>query len=111
MSTARLCETFSALSDTTRLTILSQLLEGPANVGELSRPFSISPPAISRHLKVLESAGLIQRVRNRQQWICSIRPEGFVEASRWIEQYRQSWSQQFDALDRQLQARELDNDE
>ena len=110
MTTTALSQTFAALGDVTRLAILVRLLDGPASVGELSRPFSISAPAISRHLKILETAGLIQRVHDRQHWICSIRREGFEEASAWIEQYRQSWDQQFDALDRQLKEREADNE-
>ncbi|MEM7127762.1 MAG: metalloregulator ArsR/SmtB family transcription factor [Chloroflexota bacterium] len=105
MSANTLPQTFAALGDSTRLAILERLLQGPANVGELNRPFSISPPAISRHLKILENAGLIERVRNQQQWICSIRSEGFEDASVWIEQYRQMWNQQFDALDEQLKQR------
>jgi DNA-binding transcriptional ArsR family regulator len=110
MTTTTLSQTFTALGDVTRMAILARLLEGPASVGELSRPFSISAPAISRHLKILETAGLIQRVRDHQHWICSIRREGFEEASTWIEQYRQSWDQQFDVLDRRLKEREADNE-
>jgi DNA-binding transcriptional ArsR family regulator len=110
MTATTLSQTFTALGDVTRLAILARLLEGPATVGELSRPFSISAPAISRHLKILEVAGLIQRVRDQQHWICSIRRDGFEEASAWIEQYRQSWDQQFDALDHQLKAREADHE-
>jgi DNA-binding transcriptional ArsR family regulator len=110
MTTTTLSQTFTALGDVTRMEIFVRLLDGPASVGELSRPFSISAPAISRHLKILETAGLIQRVHDRQHWICSLRREGFEEASAWIEQYRQSWDQQFDALDRQLKEREADNE-
>ena len=110
MSTEALSQKFAAMGDSTRLAILTRLLEGPANVGELRRPFAISAPAISRHLKILESAGLIQRVRDRQQWICSIRSEGFEEASTWIEQYRQYWNDQFDVLDRQLKDRGSSNE-
>ena len=108
MATNTLSQTFAALGDSTRLAILDRLIEGPASVGELSRPFSISAPAISRHLKILETAGLIQRVRERQHWMCSIRSEGFAEASLWIEQYRRYWNHQFDTLDRQLKKRGAD---
>lgn len=111
MTIATLSQTFAALGDPTRLSILTQLLEGPASVGELNQPFSISPPAISRHLKILETAGLIQRERDRQHWICSIRSEGFEEASTCIEQYRQYWNQQFDALDRELKKRKKSEQE
>ena len=102
MITQTLSHTFAALGDPTRMAILTRLREGPATVGELRKPFTISAPAISRHLKILETAGLIQRVRDRQHLICSLRHEGFTEASDWIEQVRQSWEEQFDKLDEQL---------
>ncbi len=104
-----LSQTFAALGDPTRIEILRRLLDGPANVGELSQPFSMTASAISRHLKILETAGLIERVRDRQYWICSIRYEGFKEASDWLDQYRQSWEQQFEALDRELEKRQADD--
>lgn len=95
----RLDATFSALADPTRRAILARLAAGDASVMELAEPFSISQPAISRHLKVLEGAGLITRGRQAQRRPCRIRARPLAEASQWLEGYRQFWEGSFERLD------------
>jgi DNA-binding transcriptional ArsR family regulator len=94
-----LSQTFSALADPTRRAILARLASGAATVGELAEPFEMSLPAVSRHLKVLTSAGLIERSTEAQWRRCTLRGEGMRAAADWIEFYRQFWEQQFDRLD------------
>lgn len=109
MSTDRLSSTFSALSDPTRRAILARLSLGEASVSELAKPFEMSLPAISKHLKVLERAGLISRGRDAQMRPCRIAPGALKEAADWIEYYRRFWEQSFDRLDdylREIQAKE-----
>ena len=93
---------FGALADPTRRAILARLAEGEASVTELAEPFEISLPAISRHLKVLERAGLIERGRQAQWRPCRIRPEGLRTASDWLEDYRRLWDDRFSQLDEYL---------
>jgi DNA-binding transcriptional ArsR family regulator len=103
----RLTEVFGALADPTRRAILSRLAAGDATVGELAAPFDVSWPAVSRHLKVLEQAGLIER-RIRARWrVCSLKRERLREAQAWIGQVRDFWEQGFDRLDAILQAENL----
>jgi DNA-binding transcriptional ArsR family regulator len=90
--------TFSALADPTRRAILARLARGDAIVGDLARPFSISLPAISRHLRVLERARLIERRVNAQWRICRLRPQPLRTAASWIEEYRRFWEQRLDDL-------------
>jgi DNA-binding transcriptional ArsR family regulator len=97
-----LTATFAALADPTRRAILARLAEGDANVSELSRPFDISQPAISRHLKVLERAGLISRGRAAQSRPCHLEAGRLKEATDWIALYRAFWEQSFDRLDELL---------
>jgi DNA-binding transcriptional ArsR family regulator len=94
---------FSALADPTRRAMLSRLARGPATVGELAEPFSISRPAISQHLTVLEAAGLIERTTEAQWRRCSIRTEPLDEAAVWVGQHRAAWQERFDLLDEHLQ--------
>lgn len=103
MSTDTLSLTLSALADPTRRAILSRLSRGEATVGELAAPFEMTMPAISKHLKVLERAGLIERGRQAQWRPCRLRPEPLREASAWIEQCRAEWDDRFDRLDEYLQ--------
>jgi DNA-binding transcriptional ArsR family regulator len=103
MSTDPLSVTFAALADPTRRAILAHLAKGEASVTELAQPFEISLPAISKHLKVLERAGLITRGREAQWRPCQIKAEPLKDAADWIEQYRQFWEQSFDRLDEYLQ--------
>lgn len=90
--------TFAALADPTRRAILARLAEGATTVSELSRPFSISSPAISKHLKVLERAGLITRGRDAQWRPCQLRAAPLASAADWLELYRKFWSESFDRL-------------
>ena len=93
---------FAALADPTRRAILARLAEGDATVNELAAPFPISLPAVSRHLKVLEAAGLITRSRSAQWRSSSLRAETLREAADWVEHYRRFWDASFDRLDAHL---------
>jgi DNA-binding transcriptional ArsR family regulator len=99
MITASLDATFAALSDPTRRAILARLAEGEATVNELVAPFKLSQPAISKHLKVLEKAGLISRGRDAQRRPCRIEARPLAEANQWLEGYRKIWEANFDRLD------------
>lgn len=99
--------TFTALADPTRRAILARLAKGEASVTELAEPFSMSQPAISKHLKVLERAGLIARGRIAQRRPCRLQPEPLKEATEWIERYRRAWEERFSQLDALL--RDLQN--
>jgi DNA-binding transcriptional ArsR family regulator len=99
----QLSVTFAALADPTRRAILSRLSEGERSVTELAAPFAMSLPAVSKHLKALERAGLIERSRSAQWRPCRLKPEGLKGASDWIEQYRRLWEERFDRLDAYLQ--------
>ena len=90
---------FHALADPTRRAILARLSSGEATVGELAEPFDMSLPAVSRHLKVLTSAGLIERSTEAQWRRCALRGEGLRAAADWIEFYRRFWEESFDRLD------------
>ncbi len=94
----RLNDTFAALSDPTRRAILARLAEGEASVNELAAPFSISLPAVSRHLKVLEEAKLIERRKDAQFRPCRLNPESLRTAAAWINHYRRFWEAQLDSL-------------
>ena len=94
--------TFSALADPTRRAILSRLAMGPASVTELSLPFTISQPAISKHLKILERAGLVRRGREAQSRPCTLEARPLREATDWMLDYRQFWTEGFDRLDTYL---------
>ncbi|MFZ0493341.1 MAG: metalloregulator ArsR/SmtB family transcription factor [Acidimicrobiia bacterium] len=98
----RLDVVFAALSDPTRRSIVRRLTDGDATVLELAAPFPISLPAISRHLKVLERAGLISRSRDGQRRPCQLRPEPLVEIAVWAEHTRDAWEQRLDRLDAHL---------
>jgi DNA-binding transcriptional ArsR family regulator len=99
MIIATLDATFSALSDPTRRAILARLAEGEATVNELVAPFKLSQPAISKHLKVLEKAGLITRGRDAQKRPCRIEAGPLAEADEWLEDFRKIWEANFDRLD------------
>jgi DNA-binding transcriptional ArsR family regulator len=94
----RLSATFSALADPTRRAILARLTKGEAAVGELAEPFDISLPAVSRHLKVLESAGLIERETDAQWRVCRLKGRSLREAHGWLERYRKYWEESLDRL-------------
>lgn len=95
---SRLDSTFSALSDPTRRAILARLVQGDTSVSELAAPFDISLPAVSRHLRVLESAGLIERKPEGRVHRCHLVAQPMREAADWIEEYRRFWEDQFDSL-------------
>jgi DNA-binding transcriptional ArsR family regulator len=97
-------ETFSALADPTRRAILARLAQGEATIGELAKPFAISQPAISRHLKVLEKAALISNERRGKHRRCCLRPEALDNAAAWLEFHRRFWTSSFDRLDAHLKA-------
>jgi DNA-binding transcriptional ArsR family regulator len=99
MKAADLNATFAALADPTRRAILARLASGHATVMELAAPFEMSQPAISKHLNVLERAGLIARGRDAQRRPCRLEAKPLAAANRWIEQYRQQWEEQFQRLD------------
>ncbi|HEX7811294.1 MAG TPA: metalloregulator ArsR/SmtB family transcription factor [Burkholderiales bacterium] len=102
MTTDRLSATFAALADPTRRAILARLASGEKSVNELAEPFNISLPAVSKHLKVLESAGLIARGRDAQWRPCRLEAEPLKQVSDWVERYRRYWEQSFDRLDEYL---------
>ena len=99
MASSRLDATFAALADPTRRAILARLATGDASVTELAKPFAMSQPAISKHLKVLERAGLISRGRDAQRRLSRIEGGPLGEASTWLERYRQFWEGNFQRLD------------
>ena len=103
MPTDQLSATFAALADPTRRAILSRLAEGEASVQEISRPFRMSLPAVSKHLKVLQRAGLVEQGRRAQWRPCRIRPAPLKDAAEWVEQYRALWEERFERLDDYLQ--------
>ena len=102
MSSDHLNTTFAALADPTRRAILARLATGEAPVTELAKPFEMSMPAISKHLKVLERAGLIARGREAQWRPCKLNGDAFKPAADWMEQYRVFWEQSFDRLEAYL---------
>lgn len=99
----KLDRTFGALADRTRRAILSRLAHGDATVGELARPFRVSRPAISKHLRVLERAGLVRRVREGRRSRCLLDAAAMREAAEWVEGYRSFWTGQLDALARYIE--------
>ena len=112
----RLSETFAALANSTRRAILARLADGEANVNEIAQPFDVSLPAISKHLKVLERAGLVVRSQRAQFRPCVLDAAPLEEVSTWAEQYRPVWEARFDRMDDYLtrlqsqQDKEDDND-
>jgi DNA-binding transcriptional ArsR family regulator len=99
MTSDQLDITFAALADPTRRAILARLAQGEASVLELAEPFDMSQPAISKHLKVLEGAGLISRGRDAQRRPCRIEGKSLAEAREWLDGYRQVWESSFRRLD------------
>ncbi len=99
MSPDALNDTFAALADPTRRAILAKLASGEASVKELMEPFALSQPAISKHIQVLERAGLISRSRSAQMRPCKLEAKPLKEAADWIDHYRRFWTESFDRLD------------
>jgi DNA-binding transcriptional ArsR family regulator len=109
MSPDRLSATFAALADPTRRAILARLASGETTVTELAAPFEMSLPAVTKHLKVLQRAGLISQGRQAQWRPCKLEAQPLKDVSNWVEQYRQFWEQRLDRLEeylRELQAQE-----
>ncbi|HEY5826957.1 MAG: ArsR/SmtB family transcription factor [Hyphomicrobiaceae bacterium] len=102
MATDRLSSTFAALADPTRRAILARLVLGETSVTELAEPFDISLPAVSKHLKVLERAGLITRGRTAQWRPCRLEPGALRDANDWLEHYRRLWEDRLDRLEHYL---------
>ncbi|HEY2156630.1 MAG TPA: metalloregulator ArsR/SmtB family transcription factor [Isosphaeraceae bacterium] len=113
MTTDQLSTTFAALSDPTRRAILARLASGEASVKELAEPFEMTLPAVTKHLKVLQNAGLITQGRRAQWRPCRLEARPLREAADWIENYRRFWEESFDRLDeyiKEIQEREKSND-
>ncbi|HJR72504.1 MAG TPA: metalloregulator ArsR/SmtB family transcription factor [Luteimonas sp.] len=104
MSPAQLDHTFAALADPTRRAILARLALGEATVNELAEPFEMSQPAISKHIKVLERAGLVSRGRDAQRRPVRIEASPLAEANIWLERYREIWERNYQRLDALLEA-------
>ena len=112
MQTDPLSQTFAALADPTRRAILARLADGEATVGELAAPFDMSLPNVSKHLRVLQRAGLVEQGRQAQWRPCRLQAEPLRNASAWIGQYRQHWEASFERLDAFLQVtREQERDQ
>lgn len=107
----RLDATFSALADPTRRAILARLASGEASVAELAKPFAMSQPAVSKHLKVLERAGLIARGREAQRRPCRLEARPLHDANAWLETYRRLWEGRFEQLDALLERLKADQAE
>lgn len=103
MAADHLSLTFAALADPTRRAILARLAKGETSVSELAEPFDMSLPAVSKHLKVLEHAGLISRSREAQWRPCRIEPRALKDVDDWLERYRRMWEERLDRLDDYLQ--------
>jgi DNA-binding transcriptional ArsR family regulator len=113
MMTDDLSTTFAALADPTRRAILARLASGEASVTELAEPFDMTLPAVTKHLKVLQRAGLITQGRKAQWRPCRLEAKPLREVADWVEQYRRFWDESFDRLDaylKELQEREKQND-
>jgi len=107
MTSEQLNTTFAALADPTRRAILARLALGELTVTELSKPFDMSPPAITKHLKVLQRARLIEQGREAQWRPCRLNPKPLKQASDWLERYRRFWEESFDRLDEYLRKIQL----
>jgi len=104
MAADSLSSTFAALADPTRRAILARLSDGQASVGELAEPFDMSLPAVTKHLKVLQRAGLISQGREAQWRPCRLEARPMRDAVQWMESYRRHWEQRFDRLDEYLKS-------
>lgn len=111
MTTDALSRTLSALADPTRRAILARLAEGPASVGEIAEPFAMSGPAVSKHLRVLERAGLLVRGRDAQRRPCSLDARPIGKVVEWAEIYRRYWDESYERLDTYLQELQRNGEE
>jgi DNA-binding transcriptional ArsR family regulator len=104
MTVDELSAIFAALADPTRRALLTRLAEGEATVNQLAEPFSLTQQAVSKHLKVLERAGLVSRRRHGQSRPCRLKPDRFDDAADWIDRHRRVWQERYDRLDEHLAA-------
>ncbi|HEX8918847.1 MAG TPA: metalloregulator ArsR/SmtB family transcription factor [Chloroflexota bacterium] len=111
MTADQLSAVFGALADPTRRAILTRLTQGDATVAEISAPFRVSQPAISRHLKVLEQAGLISRTRRRTARLSHLEAEPLREATTWLARYQEYWEESYDRLDELLASLQEEQDD
>ena len=111
IETDRLSTTFAALADPTRRAILARLATGDATVTELAAPFDISLPAVSKHLKVLQRAGLVEQGRQAQWRPCSLRAERLRDVADWVGAYRRHWEESFERLDTYLRELQAEDDQ
>lgn len=111
MATDHLSTTFAALADPTRRAILARLAEGEATVGELAAPFALSLPTVSKHLKVLQHAGLVTQGRRAQWRPCRLAADPLKDVADWVADYRTFWSESFERLDTLLQALQAQDEE
>lgn len=100
---------FAALADPTRRSILTRLSQRDVPVTELAEPYDMSIPAVSKHLKVLERAGLISKIKRKQQRVCHLEAEKLAEATKWLDDYRKFWGESFENLDSYLKEVQLNN--
>ena len=107
----RLTETFAALANSTRRAILERLVSGAATVGEIAEPFDVGLPAISKHLTVLERAGLVQRGRNAKFRPCTLDASPLRDVASWADRYRPVWEERFDRMERHLERLQTANEE
>ena len=106
----RLDQTFAALANSTRRAILARLARGAANVNELAEPFDLTLPAVSKHIRVLEKAGLVERTRRAQFRPCALDPAPLEEVATWAEQYREVWERRLDRMDEYLAKLEIEDE-
>ena len=104
-----LSQTFAALADPTRRAMLAQLKNGESSVSDLAKPFNMSLPAVTKHIKVLEKAGLITKTKDAQWRPCKLKEDGLKEASEWMEEYRVYWEESFDRLETYLKTVTAEN--
>src|SRR5438105_3306895 len=104
-----LSQTFAALADPTRRAMLAQLKNGESSVSDLAKPYNMSLPAVTKHIKVLEKAGLITKTKDAQWRPCKLKEDGLKEASEWMEEYRVYWEESFDRLEAYLKTVTVEN--
>ena len=104
-----LSQTFAALADPTRRAMLAQLKNGETSVSDLAKPYNMSLPAVTKHIKVLEKAGLITKTKDAQWRPCKLKEDGLKEASEWMEEYRVYWEESFDRLEAYLKTVTVEN--
>lgn len=105
------CRTFDALSDPTRLAIVTRLLDGPLTVSQIAEPFHMTLPGISKHLGILERAGLVRRRRVGRSFVCRLEADPLIDAAGWLEPFRAYWQQQLESLVRYLNRQDVPSEQ